>query len=409
MIAPHTRAAAAATLAFCAALFAGSAVAADTMPSLPEAGAKASATAPDIGDLSGAGNAVGGVSPERIAKTLETARANAEPSLRGKLEQDVYSKYSRSVVLIVTPDALGSGTVLDMDGTILTNWHVVAGVRRVGVIFKPLAEGDRVKGSDAVEATVVRIDQIADLAIVKVAHVPEDIRPVAVGDSRKLKVGADVHAIGHPLGEYWSYTKGIVSQIRPGYDWITPEEKVKHHADVVQTQTPISPGNSGGPLLNDDGELVGVAAFTATEGALINFAIATTEVTRVLAATGDRIATTSAASVSTAPSPKAAKCEMQTLDAFRSKDGKALLFDLDFDCNGKRDGRLVVPDNKNEPILLGIDQNENGVFEAIYQDTNRDKKFDVVDYDTDEDNKTDLIGYDLDADLEPGRVELVKN
>ena len=66
---------------------------------------------------------------------------------------------------------------------------------------------------------VLRIDQIADLAIIKVSSIPSDAKVIALGDPAKLSIGADVHAIGHPLGEVWSYTKGIVSQIRHNYEW----------------------------------------------------------------------------------------------------------------------------------------------------------------------------------------------
>ena len=75
-----------------------------------------------------------------------------------------------------------------------------------------------------------------------------------------LFVGADVHAIGHPFGEDWTYTRGYVSQLRDQYGW--KSDLGKHHvADVIQTQTPINPGNSGGPLFSEIGEVVGVTTF----------------------------------------------------------------------------------------------------------------------------------------------------
>ena len=97
-----------------------------------------------------------------------------------------------------------------------------------------------------------------------------------------MQVGADVHAIGHPAGEAWTYTKGIVSQIRPGYEW-QPKASVKHVADVIQTQTPINPGNSGGPLISDDGRLIGVNSFKK-DGEALNFAVSIGEVEKFLKA-----------------------------------------------------------------------------------------------------------------------------
>ena len=374
------------------------------MPKLPDLGSPSTAVMPPIGDISGAGKSVGGLSPDRVVRSLKGAQASVDAPLRGRLEQDLYAKFSRSVVLIVTPDALGSGTVIDKDGTILTNWHVVEGQKTVGVIFKPQVADARVYESDAVEAKVLRIDQIADLALIKVAAIPQDVKIVALGDPAKLKVGADVHAIGHPLGEIWSYTKGIVSQIRPNYEWTIKEEGIAHRADVVQTQTPINPGNSGGPLMNDAGELVGIASFGSGEGAQINFAIASSEVRRFLGATGDRLAP--AAPVASKATAK--ECEFVKLETRRTKDNDGTVQVLDTDCNGKGDAWLIVYDDKSKPILLSADSDGNGKADTIYVDKNGDLKFEYVVYDTNEDGKADLVGYDLDDNLEPRRVELVK-
>ena len=101
-----------------------------------------------------------------------------------------------------------------------------------------------------------------------------------LGDSAKISVGQDVHAIGHPQGEIWTYTKGIISQIRSQYEWAT-EEGVEHHAKVIQTQTPISPGSSGGPLFDDAGNLIGINSFQHKSGNL-NYAVAVDEIQKFL-------------------------------------------------------------------------------------------------------------------------------
>jgi S1-C subfamily serine protease len=310
-------------------------------------------------------------------------------------------------VLIVTPDALGSGAIVGRDGTIVTNWHVVEGSKTVGVIFKPQNTDTKIRESDAVQAKVLRIDQIADLAIIKVSSIPSDANVIALGDPAKLSIGADVHAIGHPLGEVWSYTKGIVSQIRHDYDWTYPDSPVKHRADVVQTQTPINPGNSGGPLLNDAGELVGISTFGEGQGAQINFAIASNEVARFLRDTGDRLAP-NATVAAAPPAPSSKACEPVTLGRYRTKNNDGTIIIMDGNCNGKADAMLSIPDDKSKGILFALDENENGVLEAIYVDENSDLKFDYVLFDTNEDGKTDLVGYDLDDNLEPGRVETVR-
>lgn len=403
-------AAVAATVALCLALtlhLYAADVPSREMPKLPAAGAPSSAKAPDLGDMTGAGKTVGGLSPEELAKRLRSAQSSKPPLLRGQTEQRIFADFSRAVVLIVTKEALGSGAVIGSDGTIITNWHVIGDNKTVGVIYKPAAEGTRVYESDAVQAKVVRFDQVADLAIIKVAALPRHIAPLKIADPSHLKVGADVHAIGHPMGEIWSYTKGVISQIRPGYEWTAKETGIAHRADVVQTQTPVSPGNSGGPLLDDAGALIGVATFGGL-GQPLNFAVGASEIKRVSAASSDRIAPKPKAAPAPRKEDAAELCETPvTLKVTRTEKNDGDVFAMDSNCNGKVDLTLFIYDAKGT-IEMAIDANENGKPEAIYVDLNADFKFDIVYFDIDEDGKIDLVGRDLDDSLEPARVDLVE-
>ncbi len=101
-------------------------------------------------------------------------------------------------------------------------------------------------------------------------------------------MGADVHAIGHPQGEAWTYTAGVVSQIRLGYKWLY-SDRLRHTADVIQTQTPISGGNSGGPLLSEGGTLIGVNSFADESGQNINFAVGIKDINTFLASSFNRM------------------------------------------------------------------------------------------------------------------------
>ena len=131
-------------------------------------------------------------------------------------------------------------------GLILTNAHVVGDDREVAVIFKPQQEGEKIDPAKAVLGRVLKVDPVHDLALVEAVSVPANASVMNFGAMNEVQVGADVHAIGHPAGQTWTYTKGIVSQIRSDYEW-QPGPAEKHVADVIQTQTPINPGNSGGP------------------------------------------------------------------------------------------------------------------------------------------------------------------
>lgn len=375
---------------------------AEPMPQMPERGAPVAVAVPF--PVVPNASLRGGVSPDRIAKALRGVQNAKPPLMRGQIEQALFNTHARSVVLIVTNEQLGSGAVINPDGTILTSAHVVAGYKNVGVIFKPMQHGVAPRESDAVKAAVVRVDEVADLALIKLAGLPADVRPLRLGAFEKVHVGLGVQAIGHPFGEAWSYTSGIVSQVRPNYEWRTVDG-LMHRADVVQTQTPSNPGNAGGPVLNYAGDIVGISTFGNQQGWGTNFAVAPSEVRRLFAMTSDRLGPKRHPATNTANA-----CEVPVrLGTERSRANDATVFRLDANCNGREDYFLVVPDNRSRPIMLFIDANENRRSEVVYFDMNHDFKFDFARYDTNEDGRQDLIGYDLNDALEPGRVELAKS
>ncbi|HEY7954833.1 MAG TPA: Do family serine endopeptidase [Polyangia bacterium] len=135
----------------------------------------------------------------------------------------------------------GSGVVIDQKGYILTNNHVVEDADEVKVSF---VDGKEVKGK------VVGTDPKTDLAVVKVDGV--DVRPAKIGDSSKMLVGESVMAIGNPFGLDHTVTVGVLSaKNRSGFEQ-------GHYEDFLQTDASINPGNSGGPLVNLNGEVIGI-------------------------------------------------------------------------------------------------------------------------------------------------------
>ena len=110
---------------------------------------------------------------------------------------------------------------------------------------------------------------------------PADLVVLKLGDEGSVEVGSTVHAIGHPSGEYWTYTEGVVSQVRMDYEW-TGEDQLLHKASVIQTQTPINPGNSGGPLLDEDAKVIGINSFSEAGKQGLNFAIGVADIKRFL-------------------------------------------------------------------------------------------------------------------------------
>src|SRR5438309_4542976 len=161
---------------------------------------------------------------------------------------------------LVPQEGQGSGFVIDKEGHILTNYHVIADARQVEVTLH-----NRKKH----QATVVGTDPPHDLAVIQIKA--PDLIPAVLGDSKNLQVGQKVYAIGNPFGLAGTMTRGIVSSIRPVREpngaWID---------EAIQTDAAINPGNSGGPLMNWHGEVIGINTMilsNANQSAGIGFAI----------------------------------------------------------------------------------------------------------------------------------------
>jgi S1-C subfamily serine protease len=148
--------------------------------------------------------------------------------------------------------ATGSGFVLDKRGYILTNAHVVEGARTASIRF----EG----GAGSVDARVVGRDLSTDIAVLKVDPGRAKLRPLPLGDSRTVRVGDPAIAIGNPYGYDRTVTTGIISALQRQIR--APNGFTIGH--VIQTDAPINPGNSGGPLLDADGNVIGINSQIAT-------------------------------------------------------------------------------------------------------------------------------------------------
>jgi S1-C subfamily serine protease len=161
---------------------------------------------------------------------------------------------------LVPQEGQGSGFVIDKEGHILTNYHVIADARQVEVTMH-----NRKK----FRATVIGTDPAHDLAVIKIEA--PNLTPAVLGDSRNLQVGQKVYAIGNPFGLAGTMTRGIVSSIRP-----VKEPNGATIDEAIQTDAAINPGNSGGPLMNGHGEVIGINTMILSsvgQNAGIGFAI----------------------------------------------------------------------------------------------------------------------------------------
>ena len=214
------------------------------------------------------------------------AQAGGVDGLQDRLTQ-LYREANPSVVYIVVTNGetgfaasggSGTGWVYGENGTIVTNNHVVRAGSSYEVVFP---NGDRM------EAELIGADPDSDLAVLQVQSLPEGVGPLPLGDSAGIEVGQFSIAIGNPFGEQSSMSLGIIS----GLDRSLPSQRTTTMGStyslpaVIQTDAPINPGNSGGPLLNLDGEVIGVnAAIASTSGSSsgVGFSIPVDVVKRVV-------------------------------------------------------------------------------------------------------------------------------
>jgi S1-C subfamily serine protease len=205
-------------------------------------------------------------------------RGLVPPQPEPAAEQSViFDRVVKGVVLVTTDNRMGAGIIVSSTGQILTSWHVVESKAQVLVAFYK----DDVKQSDFVSAQVIKTDPSKDLALLQLDAPPENLTVFRLGELSSLSVGQQVNAIGHPDGAWWSFTQGAISRIRPGYGWSIDNQE--YRADVIQTQAPMNPGNSGGPLFDNDGNLIGINTFIfeGTEG--IHWAVAVSEIKKFVA------------------------------------------------------------------------------------------------------------------------------
>ena len=210
--------------------------------------------------------------------------AELQPNERVSVQ--VYERSNRSVVNVDTkrtynillfgqidePGA-GSGIVLDKEGNILTNHHVIANVDAVKVTLF---------NGDSYDARLVGFDDFTDLAVMRINAPPEALYPITFGDSSKLLVGQQIFAIGNPFGLERTLTSGLISSLNRTMPSRDPRRSIR---GLIQTDAAINPGNSGGALLDTQGRLIGInTAIASRSGGShgVGFAIPSRTILRIV-------------------------------------------------------------------------------------------------------------------------------
>ena len=322
--------------------------------------------------------------------------------LRGSAKR-VYLASKKSVFFIINPvafeetdtkeiirGATGTGSLISSEGLIVTNYHVVENANQVWVY--PYEKKFDLKNSEKFLAIVVATNKVTDLAILKVYGISKNTRPVPFGNIDKISVGDEVYAIGHPSSLHWSITDGIISNIRKNYDF----EKFGLKADLIQNTAPILGGSSGGPLLNERGQIIGVNTI-GDPSANFNFAVGINHVRNLL----EKV-------------PHSIKLNVDKIKTVNEKELSRQFTNItpgDYNENGIIDEWSVDTNNNNINDTLYVDDDEDGRIERIYIDSNENDKWDLIVFDddldgnpnrqvidNDEDGKPDTIAYDFNQD-----------
>jgi S1-C subfamily serine protease len=355
-----------------------------------------------------------GFSFDALRALMAQLSARDQYPMRGAREIAIFRQAAPAVVLIKTETAFGTGVVLP-NGMILTNRHVVEGVHVVQIILKP---DDLVGGKEAIDIRVGRVRQVdptRDLAIIAPDSLPRGHKSLKIASRDDVEVGADVYAIGHPLGYAWTFTQGIVSGLRR----INSEGQ---SYTAIQTQTPINSGNSGGPLLNAELEVVGINTWVrdisdidekqiagekvrvARPAQGLNFAVSARDVRAFL----DEVASGKISNLAL-QLPSIRDCSIKVRASGRSKANDAAMDSFSLRCDDKADAWLVVPDDKSKPRQFMLDPDRTGKIAIIVFADLKTGKWQKSYWDFFRDQTYAVIGHHEDGGIKPTRFEFTKS
>ena len=168
------------------------------------------------------------------------------------------SSVAAGVVLLVTPTSTGSAVIIDRQGHVLANWHVVEGYSRVTLLLKE-PSGNGVSYQGVYSAEVLKVSRFADLALLKINEPPDDLHVIPLAAHGDLDKGDIVHSVSHPADRAWTHTVGKVVRSRERASWYSGNQ-ILHRAAIVDAKLLEAPGVSGSALFNNRLELVGIGA-----------------------------------------------------------------------------------------------------------------------------------------------------
>lgn len=275
----------------------------------------------------------------------------------------LYKECSKGVVLIssLNSKALGAGAIINSQGQFITNAHVVGDEDKMLVWFYDpnISSIKNFLPDSCYLADVIAIDNKRDLSLLRINKREKVLHPLEFGTIENIDITQEVFSVGHPKTLIWSFTKGFISQMRKNYEW-NYNEKYSHVANVIQVQMSSNPGDSGSPLFNEYGHLIGINSFRLQDGGGTNFAVHLNEINSFL----DEVSNN--------------KHNLLTVNDSNS------LFALsnipkyyDTNADGINDIELYDKDNNGTLEHMVIDSDYNGTMDDVAVDTDDDGVHDL--------------------------------
>lgn len=342
----------------------------------------------------------------QIMDDAQSSESISSSTTRGVKEIRIFEDSAPAVVYIETTMGHGTGGLVSNDGLVFTNSHVIGDAKKVYVYFMPKNSGKYSK-DDYKIGMVVNNNKKADLALVKLLKKPVGIKPLSLAEASSIKIGQDVHAIGHPgMGSQWTYTRGYIGQILTNHEWDYDDGIFRKAEMVIQSQTPIMGGNSGGPLLNDSGQVIGVNSY-GSDYAGANYAVSVRDLKLFLNEKYSTPKTPVKNSEATQASYEWDANVIRVSKGDYDNDGvKDILYFLDDDNTGIWE-TVLIEIGSNDELVVIYDYDEDGNWNEKIINTNDNPHLDFYMFDQDGDGKADYFGYDDDEDGEIDRYEEV--
>lgn len=263
----------------------------------------------------------------------------------------VIPKLESSTVIVNVDGKIGAGIIIDNNKFILTNYHIIEeNEKNIFIALKPQS-GNKPSKNSYYKVKVIKVDMQKDLALLEMPNeimANKNLSSLKFGDFKKIKKGIDIYNIGHPLGYYFAFESGMLNNILNDYSWTTHQAKY-----VLQYSMNANKGNSGSPIVNEKLELIGIGAFSNTQGKNLNFAISIFDINEFM------------------HSKQSIRLEKKSPDTYKK--------DI-FQQGMYKDSKYAK-----------LDRNNNGIADAMMKDIDNDGMWDAIAYDTDEDGSYERV------------------